>query len=108
MHLLNPDAPLMPAPKQRKEITLDPKVLDGYVGRYELAPTFIITVTREGQHLMIQPTSQPKIEAFAESPREFFLKAVDAQITFKTDESGRATELVLHQNGANRTARRIE
>jgi hypothetical protein len=45
---------------------------------------------------------------FAEGPKDFFYKAVDAQITFETDDQGRATALVLHQNGANQRARRIE
>ena len=33
---------------ERKEVTVDPKLLEGYVGNYELAPKFILTVTREG------------------------------------------------------------
>jgi hypothetical protein len=33
---------------------------------------------------------------------------VDAQITFKTDSQGRATELILHQNGLNMPGKRLE
>lgn len=98
-HLLDPDAPLLSAPKVRKEIAVDAKVLDGFTGHYELAPNFVLTVTREGNHLFAQATGQPKAQLFAESDRKFFYKVVDAQITFQTDDQGRATGLILHQGG---------
>jgi CubicO group peptidase (beta-lactamase class C family) len=108
MHLLDSHVPLLPAPKEHKEITVDPKIFDGYVGQYQLAPNFILTVTREGDQLFTQATGQSKVQVFPESQRDFFLKVVDAQITFETDASGRATSLTLHQNGANVPAKRIE
>ena len=64
MHLLDSYAPLLPAPKEHKEITVDPKIFDGYVGRYQLAPKFILTVTREGDQLFAQATGQPKAQVF--------------------------------------------
>jgi CubicO group peptidase (beta-lactamase class C family) len=94
--------------KPHKQIAVDPKLFDGYVGRYELAPKFILTVTREGDQLFVQATGQPKFEAFPESDRDYFLKVVDAQITFETESQGRATGLILHQNGLNQHAKRIE
>jgi CubicO group peptidase (beta-lactamase class C family) len=93
---------------QRKEIAVDPAILDKYVGRYALAPTFIIAITKEGNSLFLQATAQPKFPIFAESERKFFLKVVDAQVTFEADETGRATGLVLHQNGMDQKAKRIE
>jgi hypothetical protein len=89
-----------PPPKVRKEITVDPAILDKYVGRYQLTPEFLITITREGSSLFLQATAQPKLELFAESEREFFLKVVDAQVTF---EEG---ALILHQNGMNQRAKK--
>jgi CubicO group peptidase (beta-lactamase class C family) len=97
-----------PPPKEHKEVTVNPKLFDGYVGSYGLTPTFILTVTREGDHLFVQATGQPRLEVFPESDRDFFYKVVDAQITFVTDGQGRATELTLHQNGLNQHGKRIE
>jgi CubicO group peptidase (beta-lactamase class C family) len=108
MHLLDSHVPLLPAPKEHKEIKVDPKIFDGYVGQYQLAPNFILTVTREGDKLFTQATGQPKLQVYPESQRDFFLKVVDAQITFETDANGRATSLTLHQNGRNVPAKRIE
>lgn len=108
MHLLDPASPLLQPQKRRQEVKVDPAVLDKYTGRYQLAPTFVVTVTREGDQLYAQATGQPRFEIYAESPREFFLKVVDAQITFVVDASGQATSLVLHQNGANVPGNRVE
>lgn len=110
-HLLDAESPLLPAqtaPKTRTEITVDPQLLEQYVGRYQLAPAAIVTVTRDGSHLFAQLTGQPRFEVFPEGPKDFFLKVVDAQITFETGGDGKAQALVLHQNGANQRAKRIE
>jgi CubicO group peptidase (beta-lactamase class C family) len=96
------------APKQHKEVHIDPKIFDRYVGSYQLAPNFILKVTREGDHFITQATGQGQVEIFPESDHEFFAKVVDAQITFVTDSHGRATELVLHQGGRDMHAKRIE
>jgi serine-type D-Ala-D-Ala carboxypeptidase/endopeptidase len=108
MHLLDPQSPLLPAPKEHKEVAIDPKLLDGYVGRYEMSPAFILTITREADNLFVQATGQPRFQIFPEGARDFFLKVVDAQITFETDKSGRAVSLILHQSGRDMPAKRIE
>jgi CubicO group peptidase (beta-lactamase class C family) len=84
---------------ERKEITVSPKILAQYVGTYELAPTFGITVTLEGDRLMAQATNQRKNPLFAESETLFFLKVVDAQVEFLKNDKGEVTAMILHQNG---------
>jgi CubicO group peptidase (beta-lactamase class C family) len=98
---------LVTASKGHTEISLGPDVLDKYVGRYQLGPNFILTVTREGNQLISQATGQNKFEIFPESERAFFVKTFDAQITFDTDSGGRATALTLHQGGRSTVAQRI-
>jgi D-alanyl-D-alanine-carboxypeptidase/D-alanyl-D-alanine-endopeptidase len=112
-HLLNPKSPLLNAsaflpPKERKEAAVDPKLFDKYAGKYQLAPNFVLTITREGEHLFAQATGQPKFELFAEGEKEYFLKVVDAQITFVVDAGGVVNQLVLHQGGQDLPAKRIE
>ncbi len=108
MHLLDPTLPLRQAPKPHTQVAIDPALLNGYAGRYALAPTFILTVTPENGRLFVQATGQGKLEVFPEGDRNFFYKAVDAQITFEVDGQGRAVALVLHQNGINQRANRID
>jgi hypothetical protein len=97
-----------PVPAAHREISIDPKLFDQYIGRYALAPTFILTITREGDHLFAQATNQPKFELFAESSKQFFLKVVDAQVSFETDDKGKAVSLTLHQNGAHMPAKQMD
>jgi CubicO group peptidase (beta-lactamase class C family) len=75
-------------PKQRKEVALSPEQLDRYVGRYQLAPGFVVEITREGGRVYFQATGQAKLEIFAESETEFFLKLEDAQRASNYDRYG--------------------
>ncbi len=94
--------------KERKAVALDPRTVADYTGEYELKPGFSIAVTAEKDQLFLQATGQPKIQAFPSSETEFFLKDVEAQITFVKDAQGRVTQLVLHQGGNDAPARKIK
>jgi len=95
-------------PQVRVVAKVDPALYDAYAGKYQLAPTFAITVTREGEKLMTQATGQGKVEVFPESETKFFLRVADAQITFVKDASGKVTHLILHQGGRDQRAERVE
>ena len=107
-HLLDTRSPLQETPKARVEVTVDEAVLDTYVGDYQLTPAFHLLITREGGALFVQATGQQKLQLFAESETAFFLKAVEAQITFAKDASGRVSQLVLHQGGQDQVARKVK
>jgi hypothetical protein len=57
---------------------------------------------------MTQATGQGKVEVLAESETKFFLKVGDGQLTFAKDAAGRVTHVVMHQNGRDQHAGRIE
>lgn len=82
------------------------EVLEQYVGQYELVPGFILTVTREGTRLFLQATGQERFEVYPMSETSFFLKVVDARITFQRDEAGAVNGLILRQNGRDMPATR--
>ena len=107
LHVLDARLPTMESPKPHTEIAVDPNLFDGYVGAYQLAPNFVLTVTREANRLFVQATGQPKFEIFAEAAKEYFFKAVDVQLSFVTNAGGQATSVILHQTGANVTGQRI-
>jgi len=100
-HLLDETFPLKSPPPRRTEVAVDSLLLERYIGEYELTPVFHIVVTRQAAHLFVQASAQPRFAIFAESDSTFFLKAVDAQLTFRPDA------LVLHQNGQHVPARKI-
>ena len=109
-HLLEPQVALAGAPappRLRSEIAVDPRKLEAYVGVYQLAPEFQLTISREGGSLFGQATGQPRAQLFAESEIEFFLKVVDAQVTFVKGSTGKVNQLILHQNGSNIAGLRV-
>ena len=84
---------------ERKEVPVAAKILEQYVGNYELEPGFVMSVTLEDGQLVTQLTGQPKVPLFAESETVFFPKVVDAEIEFLKDQKGQVTHLVLRQGG---------
>ena len=83
----------------RNEIQLRTEIMEKYVGVYEIAPNFEISVTLEDGKLMTQATGQGKFEIFAESQTKFFLKVVDAQIEFMDNNTGNYDAFILYQGG---------
>jgi fructose-specific phosphotransferase system component IIB len=108
-HMVGASYPLLQvkSPSKHTEITLDSKIFDRYVGVYQLNPNVLMTISRDGAVFYSQLTGQPKLQVFAESERKFFLKAVDAQLTFEVDAQGSPTQVTLHQNGRDTIARRL-
>jgi beta-lactamase regulating signal transducer with metallopeptidase domain len=96
--------------RRRTEVYVDPKILDNYVGYYQLDPIKVFTLTRLGNRLHVKLTGQEFQPLFPESAQKFFYKGikVPAQVAFATDPQGRATGLTLHQFGMERFAKRIE
>ncbi|MBX7174154.1 MAG: serine hydrolase [Pyrinomonadaceae bacterium] len=96
-------------PKERKEIAVDAKILDSYVGQYEVAPGLVFVIAKDGDKLTFLPPGQPKaVELFAESETDFFLKVVDAQISFVKNESGEVTGLKFQQMGRTTNAKKVK
>lgn len=97
------DAP----PAAAAEIKLANNVFDQYVGRYELTPNFIITVSRDGDKFVAQATNQPAFQIFPRTETRFFVKVVDAELQFDKDPSGKVNQVVLHQNGRALPGKRL-
>jgi hypothetical protein len=93
--------------KVRQRINVSAQSLERLVGTYELTPKFRIRISKEGERLFAQATGQQQFEVFPESDRDFFYSVVDAVLTFDADGQAGATQLILHQNGMDRVAKRV-
>lgn len=92
----------------KPEVTVDPKILDAYVGNYELRPGFVISISKDNDHLVTRATGQPSFPMYAVSNTAFRLRVVAAEIVFEdVAQGGTAQNAVLHQNGATRPLKRI-
>jgi DNA-binding transcriptional MerR regulator len=95
--------------RPRSAIRVDPTFLENYVGYYRYTAGPIFEVTAETGRLFVRgPGEDVAIEFLAESERTFFRKAAPVQVTFIPSANGPAAALVLHANGHERKAIRIE
>jgi hypothetical protein len=108
-------APVKPAPagprpaaKTLTAITPDTAAYRLYTGKYALAPAVVMAISTEGDHIYEQLTGQARFEIFPSAPAEFFMKVVDARISFMKNEQGVVDQLVLHQGGKDIPAKRVE
>lgn len=104
-HLLDSSLPLQ-AVQETAEVA--PEVLERYVGQYQLVPGFVITVTREADRLYAQATGQQAFRIYPASETEFFVRVVDARLTFHVGADGTVEGLTLHQNGRDQFGAKIQ
>ena len=89
---------------------MDTRMLDGYVGFYQLNDRTVMTITRNDQQLYAKLALQHPLPIYARSHIEgntvFSYK--DAQISFITEADGQATSLILHKYGVDLPMKRID
>jgi CubicO group peptidase (beta-lactamase class C family) len=95
---------------ERKAQPIAKEELAKFVGVYDLAPTFSLTVAVGADGLTVQGTGQPafpvQYEGLKDGHALFFTTVVDAEIEFVPDASGAIGSLVLHQGGHDMPAKR--
>lgn len=91
-----------------KIFKIDRTKLDGYLGKYELAPEFVVTIAREGDILTAKPTGQRKTIIHPKSEDRFFIEEVRAEVTFNRDSNGNIESMTLHQNGKDIVGRKLK
>ena len=84
------------------------EILDAYVGKYQLAPTFHIVITTKDGKLLLQATGQPQFEIFPSDNNKFYLKVVEARVEFNANSKGEIESLTLFQNGQVIPGQRVE
>jgi len=89
-------------------IKVNDKILQTYVGEYEIPSAFTFLVTKEQDRLFIQAIGQDQFEIFADTENKFFTKVDDAQFEFVKDDSGKVTKVVMNQGGRQADAKKIK
>lgn len=99
--------PRKPLP-MHAEVALDPILLDRLAGRYAIPPDLVLTVTRQGNHLLLQENDGAPGEAFPEAELQFFSKTSDDIVTFELDSRGKVVRLVIHTGGRSIPVNKVE
>ncbi len=100
--------PPRPPLAQHKQVAVDGRILDRYVGRYGLPPNVILTVRREGDHLSVQENDEPKQDLLPESEADFFSTVSTDTYAFEKDGDGKVTAMILHAGGKDIPIKRID
>ena len=91
-----------------KPIVIEDKILQSYVGNYELSPDIIIAITKTGSQLKTQLTGQSEILIFATSNNAFKLQNIEAQLIFNSNDDGKIESLTLLQGGQQIVCNRMK
>jgi CubicO group peptidase (beta-lactamase class C family) len=88
---------------ERKPVAIGKEALANFVGVYDLAPEFALTVAPGGDSLTIQGTNRPvrpmMYQGVVAGHPRFFIPTINAEVEFITNAAGVATSLVLHAGG---------
>lgn len=108
--------PLVPA--EGKVVPVDPKVYDAYVGRYEFGPEAVLTVTRDGNRLLVEATGKSPVysfrvkqkeELFPTSATDFFSRNRRGdRLRFIKDGGNKVTGLTLNPGRWGLPARKVQ
>jgi serine-type D-Ala-D-Ala carboxypeptidase/endopeptidase len=94
-------------PPEPKEIGRDAAALGDYVGKYQFR-FGVLDVVLKGDHLEAQLTGQSAYPIYASGGDEFFYKIVDARLSFERNGDKKIAAVVLHQNGRDMRAARLD
>ncbi len=91
---------------ERETVDLTAAQLAEYAGTYAVSDSFKLAFRVEDGVLLTQATGQDAFPVFAEEKDRFFLKVVDARLTFNRDEAGEIVSVTLLQGGNETVATR--
>lgn len=83
------------APRARTTVAVDPKVLEAYVGGYEIGPGMIIDVAAEEGALFVEIPGQGRYELLAEGENGFFVPELDVELSFSREGDAVARMVVI-------------
>jgi hypothetical protein len=87
---------------------IDPKILDSYVGGYEMAPGLVVKVRRAGNQLISQVGEQTPAELLPATDTEFYVVEGPVKIVFEKDAGGKVVSFKGWQNGQEFTGKKIQ
>lgn len=85
---------------------IDPAIYDAYVGEY-LVGSRTCSVERQGNSLWLVAPGWMKGEAFPESETKFFVRAMDARLTFLRNDKGEVTGFVFEMGNRTMQAKKV-
>lgn len=95
----------LPAPYEI--VSVNPKLLDNYAGRYLVNPDRVLIVTKENDKFFAEPTQSPKVELFPISENVFIRKDDAIQYHFMAKSDGKSDTVKITFQGGTSLAPQI-
>jgi CubicO group peptidase (beta-lactamase class C family) len=96
------------APAERNRASIDPSVLERYVGRYKMQPGLVLSMTRRDDRLFMHALGQDRVELIPMDEVTFYRDDLDMEIAFETSGDGNVYHLTVKQGGISVPAIRID
>ena len=80
---------------ERNPITLEAKLLDSFLGKYQFGPNAIATITREGDALRWRGGNRMPVTLVPLSETHFFSKETETEMMFVKNDKGQVTDVIL-------------
>jgi|SRR5277367_4525864 len=99
-----------PIPNARRVAAkVDPTMFDAYAGKYQITPSFIVTVKREDDKLMDQwPGATGFDEDVPVSETTFVARGELGEVIYVKDETGKVSHFILRTSLGDLIARKIQ
>ncbi len=94
-------------PAAHEIVTVDSTKLDEYVGRFQVNPDRVLTVTKEDSRLYAEPTEAPRVELLPLSEISFIRRDQNIQYTFVKNTAGKVDSIQIRFPGGASQAMRI-
>ncbi len=80
------------------EVHVEPRLLDSYAGSYTF-PGFVMSLARQGNHLVSSSSGNADLNLFPDAPDHFFARSEDLEMRVVRGAGGAVAELVVKEGG---------
>lgn len=96
------------AQDKAKDVKVDPKIYDTYVGEYAINDQVAIFISKDGDKLVGEAAGKPKVQLVPQSETRFLIKEAGAEVEFIKDDNGKVTHLVYREGEKEMEAKRVK
>lgn len=93
---------------KKEAVKVAPKILESYVGKYEIQPGMMVTITVEDGKLYGEPSDRPKVELTPMAENEFFLDGDNVKVIFNREGKKKAESMTVFMGQEELVGKRIK
>ncbi len=92
----------------RPSLTIDPAILQSYVGTYQVSPEMTVQMVKENDRLALLAPDGTKLALSAETERDFYVKGMYLFLRFQKSDAGKVTGCQVEQFQGGAFVKKLE